>query len=266
MVLSSNSKESIATSMGIATIQLVEHLRTLSPDLMIILGDRYECLPVAQVCLVLQIPICHICGGDVTEGAYDDSIRHAITKLSHIHFPTNADSAERIAQMGENCENIHNVGFLGLNEINHCARLNDSDLAEHLHVKFGDGPLILVLCHPETHEVNPYQLFSYILSALQDFLLVVPKSQIFFIYPNADNDSNSIITQMYEFQKKKIGNCEVWKSLARNVYLSLLARVSVLVGNSSSGVYDAPALGTPVVNVGDRQKGRLEGPGTIKAK
>ena len=230
----------VTRSLGIGVIKFAGTFDRLKPDIVMLLGDRYEMLAAAQAALIAKIPIAHIAGGDTTEGAFDEAIRHSITKMSHLHFVTNQESALRVRQLGENPEHIFNVGSPGIDAIKQTEILSKKELEEELNIKFEDTN-ILVIYHPVTlDEESPAEQFGRLLGALN--LLEMGK---FFIAPNADPGRSQIAEMMTGFD-----------SLPHNVFLSLLSQVDLLVGNSSSGLYEALACGTPAVNVGDRQKGR----------
>lgn len=253
MLLSSDTPVGIAKSMGLGVIGFAEALDRLHPDIIVLLGDRFEILAVAQAALVAKIPVAHIAGGDVTEGAYDELIRHAITKMAHLHFVTNADAARRVRQMGENPQHVHNVGSPGIDAIKRMQLLDRATLARDLGFEFREKNL-LVTFHPATLEnASAGEQFAQLLIALDR---LGSGFGIVFTKPNADNEGR-VIMQMIERYVQDHPNARGYASLGQLRYLSLMAQVDAVVGNSSSGLYEAPSLACPTVNIGDRQKGRL---------
>jgi len=221
-------------------------------DIAVLLGDRYEVLRAATDIYLCQIPIAHLSGGDITEGSQDDCMRHAITKLSHLHFPTNEESAQRIIQMGEEPWRVHAVGYPGVN--------GDNEIAEFSEIKcwtwgFEKQDFILVVWHPNTFasiEENMHEVKE--LTTALDRL----KLNCVVIGPNKDKGHDEISKHLFGWTKdNKVNSCYSF-DLPRPVYLSMLQHAQCLVGNSSSGIYEAPTFGTPVVNIGDRQKGRIK--------
>ncbi|MEM9695659.1 MAG: UDP-N-acetylglucosamine 2-epimerase [Myxococcota bacterium] len=250
MLLSADSNVAVTKSLGLGTVGFADVLDRLAPDLLVMLGDRYEMLAVAQAALIARIPVAHLCGGDVTEGAFDESIRHAISKMAHLHFPTNEAARRRLLQMGEDPKRVFNVGFTGLDHLRG-ELLGREALAASL-----GRPLetrnLLVTYHPETLGRRPAKEdFAELLAALDPF-----DGGIFFTYPNADTHGRSLIPALEAFVAAH-PLASAHRSLGQQRYLSLLRAVDAVVGNSSSGLYEAPSLGTPTVNVGERQKGRL---------
>lgn len=253
MLLSSDTPVGIAKSVGLATIGFAGALERLKPHLLVLLGDRFEMLAAAQAALVAGIPLAHICGGDVTEGAFDEAIRHSITKMSHLHFVTSGAAARRVRQMGENPQYIFNVGSPGIDNIVRLKLLGRQELEEKLGFKFRDKN-ILVTFHPVTLDSEPaYKQFGELLSALEG---LGPDVGLIFTKPNADTGGRSIIKMIDRFVAGR-SNSRAYVSLGQIVYLSVVGQVDVVVGNSSSGLYEVPSFKKPTVNIGDRQKGRL---------
>ncbi len=245
------------TALGAATAKFGECFSEMKPDLILLLGDRYEILGAAQAALLLRIPVAHIAGGDITEGAFDESIRHAVTKMAHLHFATNAQSAARIRQLGENPQNVHNTGSPGLDFIRNTRLLSQHELAKQLDIKFLPRN-ILVTFHPETlneHTVDDFDQLLAGLSALESDVAII------FTRPNVD-PAGLLLNQMIDDFVKTHKNTYVFTSLGSLRYLSLLAIVDAIVGNSSSGIYEAVSLKTATVNIGGRQAGRLQ-PATV---
>lgn len=249
--LTDDSPRAISGSMGLALKGFGEVFENLKPDLVVVLGDRYEILAVTQAALVAKIPIAHIGGGDSTEGAFDESIRHSITKMSNLHFVTNALAAKRVKQLGENPKSVFNVGSLAIDQIQAQKLLSRVELERELGVRFQKRNF-LVTYHPET--LGSGSLFEGVLSALEK--LMDGNTALFFTHPNADPAGRMVLGQIQAFVRSQSQAYE-FASLGSQRYLSLMAQVDAAIGNSSSGLYEAPTLGTPTVNIGDRQKGRL---------
>lgn len=230
-----------------------EALEALHPDIVLVLGDRYEILSAAQAALIHGVPVAHIAGGDTTEGAFDEGIRHALTKLAHIHLATNETSAARIRQMGEAPDRIHVVGSPGLDQLRRMPLLDRDALEAALGASLG-GRNILVTFHPVT--LTPDRglgEFEALLTALD----ALPGDVVKWITrPNADPGHGAIGAALDDWAKDR-PDVRVFASLGQLRYLSLMAQVDAVVGNSSSGLYEAPSLGLPTVDIGDRQKGRL---------
>lgn len=259
MLLSSDTPVGIAKSMGLGVIGFADALDRLRPDILVLLGDRYEILAAAQAAMVARIPIAHIAGGDVTEGAFDEAIRHSITKMAHLHFVTNETSARRIRQLGENPDYIFNVGNPGVDYIKRMKLLDRSELAETLDFKFKEKNLLITF-HPVTLETQPAETqFQELLTALDSLGQDVG---IIFTKPNSDTDGRAIIRLMDGYVATH-PNASVYTSLGQVRYLSAMSQVDAVVGNSSSGLYEAPSFGKPTVNIGDRQKGRLQAASVI---
>lgn len=252
MLLSSDSALGAGKSLGMAVIGFAEAFAHLKPDLVLLLGDRYEMFAAAQCAMLNTIPIAHMCGGDFTIGAFDDAIRHSITKMSHIHFPTNEDAAQRIRQLGENPEHVHMVGSSGIDYIRHLEPMSRTELESMLNTKFAEKN-ILVTYHPETLEEKTVGDFSELVKALKGLDSSV---RIVFTRPNADPAGKAIERQIDVLAETK-PEVSVFASLGSKLYLNLLNQVDAVVGNSSSGIYEAPTMKTPTVNIGNRQKGRL---------
>jgi UDP-N-acetylglucosamine 2-epimerase (non-hydrolysing)/GDP/UDP-N,N'-diacetylbacillosamine 2-epimerase (hydrolysing) len=221
---------------------------------MLVLGDRFETLAAATAALVARIPIAHIGGGDVTEGAMDDSIRHAITKMAHLHFVTNEPAARRVRQLGEEPSRVHNVGSPGIDYLRKVKLLDRSELEASLGFKLRLRN-VLVTFHPPT--VDPGEAPRQIEELLAALSELGPQFGILVTYPNADNESRVLIKAIERFVSEH-PNARAFASLGQQRYLSAMAAVDVLVGNSSSALYEAPTLRKPAVNIGDRQKGRLK--------
>lgn len=235
-------------------------LERLKPDLMLVLGDRYEILAAAQAALIHGVPVAHIAGGDVTEGAFDESIRHALTKLAHLHLTTHADAAGRVARMGEEPWRIHTVGSPGLDQLRRLELLEGAALEAALGAPLGERNL-LVTYHPVTLEPDRGVAgFEALLAGLD----ALPREVVKWVTrPNADPGGAAVEAALDRWAAGR-DDVHVFASLGQLRYLSLMARVDAVVGNSSSGLYEAPSLGVPTVDVGDRQKGRLAAASVIR--
>ncbi|SHN82391.1 UDP-N-acetylglucosamine 2-epimerase [Bradyrhizobium erythrophlei] len=252
-LLSSDSGVGVAKATGLGVLGLADAFQQLRPDLLIILGDRFEIFSAAQAALFLRIPVAHIGGGDVTTGAFDDAIRHSISKLSHLHFVTNADAAKRLARMGENPKHIFDVGSPGLDHLLHTQLPSREQLEDDLEFKLRKRNL-LVTFHPVTLDLMSSRL--QIDALLEALSRRCPEDGIILTLPNADTEGRALIDEIRRFAVGK-DNVRVFASLGQKRYLGVLALANVVVGNSSSGLYEAPSLGTPTVNIGNRQDGRL---------
>lgn len=254
MLLSSDSPVGIAKSIGIGTMGCAEALDRLKPDLLVLLGDRFEILAAAQAALVARIPVAHIAGGDTTEGAFDEAIRHSITKMAHLHFVTNEGAAKRVRQLGEDPAYIHVVGSPGIDQIRRLKLLSRAELSQELGFTFKEKNL-LVTFHPVTLDtVSAKQQFQELLDALDQ---LGSETGIIFTKPNADTDGRVIIGMVDGYVATR-PHARAYTSLGQLRYLSAMAQADAVVGNSSSGLYEAPSFGKPTVNIGDRQKGRLQ--------
>lgn len=262
MLLSSDTPVGIAKSIGLGVIGLADALDRLQPDFLVLLGDRYEIFAAAQAAMVARVPIAHIAGGDVTEGAFDEAIRHSITKMAHLHFVTSEASARRVRQLGENPEHIFNVGSPGLDYIKRMKLLGRSELEEALDFKFREKNLLITF-HPVTLEMQPAETqFQELLTALDS---LGQNIGIIFTKPNADTDGRAII-RLTDNYVANHANASAYTSLGQVRYLSVMAQVDAIVGNSSSGLYEAPSFGKPTVNIGDRQKGRIQASSVINCR
>ena len=253
MLLSSDTEASIATSMGVGMIGFAKAYERLRPDILLALGDRFEILAAVSAAVPFRIPVAHIHGGEVTEGAMDELFRHAITKMSHIHFPAIKIYADRIIQMGEQPGNVFCFGAPGLDNLYKMKLLNRIQLAKSLGLPAG-MPWGVVTYHPATLEKDSAGIqIKAILSALDRF----PEICWIFTLPNADMESRVIIKAIEKYVKKNSVRAFLFNSLGQLRYLSLMKNSVVMVGNSSSGIIEAPSFKLPVVNIGDRQKGRI---------
>lgn len=253
MLLSSDSSVGVVKSMGVALIGLADALTRLQPDILVILGDRFEALAAAQAAMLLRIPVAHLHGGEITEGAYDDAIRHAITKLSYLHFTATESYRQRVIQLGEAPERVFNVGAVGLD---HIAKTPLYSL-EELQVSLGfelSSPFFVVTYHPVTLANEPAkESFKALLEALDRF----PKHQVILTYPNADDGGRTIIPLLEQYAAAAPKRVLAIPSLGYKRYLSAVKHCAAVIGNSSSGIIEVPSLGVPTIDIGKRQQGRL---------
>lgn len=251
--LDSDSRINTARAFGECAIGIANSIEKLNPDLVVLLGDRYEIFAAATATYLLGKPIAHIHGGEVTHGSFDDGIRHSITKLSQIHFVANEAYANRVMQLGESPSSIHIVGGLGVDAIDKTPVIPFEDLASALNVRFSERNF-LVTYHPETVDVsNKKAQVRGLLAALSD----CSDTSLFITLPNSDPNNAEIRAEFHEFGKRE-PNVFIFESLGQTKYLSLLRRMDGVIGNSSSGIIEAPYLGIPTVNIGLRQSGRVK--------
>lgn len=225
----------------------------LQPDMVVVLGDRYEILAAATAALIMRIPIAHISGGDVTEGAYDDAIRHSITKMSQLHFPSTETYRKRIIQLGEQPDRVYNVGATGVENIKKLPLMGKAEIEAEVKFKL-DENTILVTYHPVTlgnHTAE--QDIAEFIGALEER----KDLRVVFTMPNSDTGSEAIVRAINQFVENNPDRARAYKSLGVKRYLSVMKYVGAVVGNSSSGLVEVPSFGIPTLNIGDRQKGRL---------
>ena len=253
-LLSSDTAVGVTKSVGLGVIGFAEAFGWMRPDLVILLGDRFEIFAAAQAALFTKLPIAHIGGGDVTEGAFDEAVRHSITKMSHLHFVTNEQAARRVASMGENPAHVFNVGSPGLDHLHRIRLLDRSQLERELDFRFRQRNLLITF-HPTTLDPEPsIEQLGHLLAALERF---DEDTGLIFTLPNADPEGRALIRLVKAFVDRK-SNARAFASLGQARYLGTLASVDAVIGNSSSGLYEAPSLRTPTVNIGRRQQGRLK--------
>ena len=259
MLLSSDSPVGIAKSIGLGTIGFADALEQLKPDILLVLGDRFEILAAAQAATIARIPIAHIHGGETTEGAFDEQIRHAITKLSQWHFVAAEPYRKRVIQLGESPDRVFNFGSPGLDHLQYLDWLDRPALEESLGIKLR-SPLFLITYHPVTlGSQAPSTAMQELLMALDSF----PEASAILTYPNADTGGRVLIEQIERWVATNKNRAKAFVSLGQQRYLSLMRQADVIVGNSSSGITEAPALQKATVNIGDRQKGRLKAASVI---
>lgn len=253
-LVSSDTPVGIAKSVGVGVLGFADAFSHLTPDMVIVLGDRYEILAAVQAALFAKIPVAHLAGGDLTEGVIDDSIRHAITKMSHLHFATNTAAAKRLIQLGENPSHVFVVGSTGIDYINQVSLLSCSEIESQLGFSLRQRNL-LVTFHPPTLDDHPApEQMTNLLRALSHF---DADTGLIFTHSNADVGGRQLTAMIGAFVAEH-RNAVAFASLGQVRYLSLMALIDVVVGNSSSGLYEAPSLKKPTVNIGDRQQGRVK--------
>lgn len=259
MLISSDTAVGITKSMGLVMISLGEILSRFKPNAIVILGDRFEMLAVASTAVIHKIPILHLHGGEITEGAFDDSIRHAITKLSNLHFTSTEEYRRRVIQLGEDPERVFNVGALGVDNIRSIKTLSRDEIERELGFTFGRKNA-LITYHPVTLSEVPAERQ---IAELLDALLAYEDLFCIFTKANADTQGRKINQILQNFVEKNPSKAVLFDSLGVLRYLSIMQLCDVVVGNSSSGIIEAPSLGKPVVNIGDRQQGRVRAESVI---
>ena len=252
MLLSSDTANGTAKSMGLAMIGFADAFDALCPDLIIVLGDRFEIFSAVAAALVAKIPVGHIHGGELTEGAFDDALRHAITKMSHLHFVAAEEYGRRVIQLGERAEHVYNVGGLGVDAIRSATLMARDVLEASMGFRFLEKNL-LVTFHPATLDVSEPRLQ---MEALLAAMAELRDTGLIFTLPNADSGGRFLIKMIQDFVSSH-PNAKAYPSLGLVRYLSCMALVDGVVGNSSSGVLEAPSFRKGTVNIGDRQRGRL---------
>lgn len=248
-LLSSDSDVGMAKTIGVATLSLADTLGQLRPDLLLLIADRYEMLSPASVALALRIPVAHIEGGEVSEGAIDDRVRNALTMMAHIHFTSTPLARRRIIAMGEEPWRVHRAGAPSLDHLRHSQLLTTRQLESKLQISLAE-PTLLVAYHP----VTVFRETTREADALFHALETIP-GQILFCYPNADAGSRMLIDRATAFLSQR-GNGRIFTNLDAVTYWSLLRNVSALIGNSSSGIMETASFALPTVNIGMRQQGR----------
>ncbi len=248
-LLSSDTDVGMAKTIGVAAIGLADVLGRMRPDILLLIADRYEMLAPASVALALRIPIAHIEGGDISEGAIDDAVRNALSKMSHLHFTTNENSRRRVLAMGEEAWRVHQVGSPSLDNLRRRELISREELEADLELKFNQQTVV-VAYHPVTLARDTVSEADAVFAALEKIT-----QQIVFCYPNSDAGSHQLIERARAFCQNR-PNAHLFVNLNHLKYWSLLDKADLLVGNSSSGIMETPSIPLPTVNVGFRQKGR----------
>lgn len=261
MLVSSDSTAGIAKSMGLGLIGFADALSELQPDLMVVLGDRFEIFSAVSAALVARIPVAHLHGGETTEGAFDEALRHSITKMSHLHFVATEEYRRRVIQLGEQPERVFLVGGLGIDNIKRLKLLDRTELEASLDFKLGPRNLLITF-HPVTLEsATAAKQMEELLAALS----ALPDTNLVFTMPNADADGRLLIKMVEQFVAQH-ANARAYSSLGQLRYLSCLAHVDGVIGNSSSGLLEAPSFKKGTINIGDRQRGRVQAASVINCQ
>jgi GDP/UDP-N,N'-diacetylbacillosamine 2-epimerase (hydrolysing) len=259
ILLSSDTSVGVSKSIGLGVICFSEAFQRLKPDMILMLGDRFEIFSAAAAAMVCKIPIAHCHGGEATEGLIDESIRHSITKMSQLHFTSTEEYRNRVIQLGENPNRVFNVGALGIENINKLQLMDKSTIENSMNFKLAKNN-ILVTFHPVTLEdATSENQFLELLEAID----LLQDTNIIFTKPNADTDGRIIISLIDQYVVKHLNKSVAFISLGQLRYLSLLNHVDMVVGNSSSGLIEVPSFKIPTINIGDRQRGRLKSKSVI---
>ncbi len=254
MLLSSNTSVGTAKSLGLGVLGFSDALSRLQPDTLVVLGDRFEALAVAQTATILRIPVIHLHGGEITEGAYDDAFRHAITKFSYFHGTATEAYRQRVIQLGEDPDRVFNIGAIGLDHLKRSTLMPLNELSHSIEFEL-DEPYFLVTYHPVTAgEEPPVTSFQALLNALDT---VLSTHKIIITYPNADDGGRQIIPLLEAYAATHPARVLAIKSLGQIRYLSAVKHAAAVIGNSSSGIIEVPSFNVATVNIGIRQKGRL---------
>lgn len=255
-IIDDNDKDSAVTtvkSMAKALAGFADAYDELKPDMVVVLGDRYEILAAATAALIERIPIAHLYGGEITEGAYDDAIRHSVTKMSHLHFTSCEEYRHRVIQLGEQPERVFNVGSIGVENIKMLPLMSKDKIEKEIDFTI-DDKTILVTYHPVTLGNRTAK------EDIDDFIAALEEKKnlrIIFTMPNSDTGGQAIVEAINAFVAKNPSRAKAFKSLGVLRYLSVMRQVAAVVGNSSSGLVEVPSFGIPTLNIGDRQKGRI---------
>jgi UDP-hydrolysing UDP-N-acetyl-D-glucosamine 2-epimerase len=261
-LLSSDSDVGMAKTLGLAVLGLTDALAQIRPDLLLLIADRYEMLAPASVALTLRIPVAHIEGGEISEGAIDDAVRNALTKMSHLHFTSTDTARARVVSMGEEPWRVHRAGAPSLDHLRRSTLLTRDELQQSLNIQLSPSrthPITVVAYHPVTILKNTTAEADALFTALETL-----PGQIIFCYPNADAGSHQLMSRIRSFCAED-RDAHLFVNLPSITYWSLLREATVLLGNSSSGIMEAASFALPVVNVGLRQQGRERGPNILDA-
>lgn len=261
MLTSSDTSVGIAKSMGLGLIGFADALHDLKPDLIVVLGDRFEIFSAVSAALVARIPVAHLHGGELTEGAFDDALRHSITKMSHLHFVAAEEYRQRVVQLGEQPDRVFLVGGLGIDNIKRLKLFDREALEASLDFKLGSKNLLITF-HPVTLEAaTASEQMAQLLLALAE----LEDTQLIFTMPNADTGGRVLIRMVEEFVAQHT-NARAYTSLGQLRYLSCISHVDGVVGNSSSGLAEVPSFRKGTINIGDRQRGRLQATSVINCE
>lgn len=255
-----NTPQETVTEMSRALSGFARAYDALKPDLLVVLGDRYEILAAVEAALIFRIPVAHLHGGEITEGAYDDAIRHAITKMSHLHFTSTEAYRQRVIQLGESPERVFHVGAIGVDNIRQIPLWSQAQTEESLGGFRLDRHTLLVTYHPVTLDSeSPEAQIEALLSALDQAMQLDTRVRILFTMPNSDTGSRIIADRIEQWcaAPGRKSRCVWFTSLGLKRYLSVLQYIGGVVGNSSSGILEVPSFHIPTINIGDRQRGRI---------
>ena len=262
ILLSTDTAVGISKSNALGLISFSEAFAELLPDIIVLLGDRTETLAAATAALIAGIPVAHIGGGELTEGAYDEAIRHSVTKMSHLHFTANERYRKRVIQLGEHPETVFNVGAIGLDSTKRLKLLTKIEVERSLGRELQKNNLLITF-HPVTLEDNSaedqFKQLLGVLDELEDTLLIFTK-------PNSDKGGRIIIQQIDDYVRLNPGKAVSYTSMGQLLYFSVIQFMDAVVGNSSSGIIEVPFFGVPTINIGDRQKGRIMGETVLNCK
>lgn len=262
MEVPGDDERSRVKAMSLCMAQMADVFAELKPDALVILGDRYEILAVASAAVMMHVPIVHIAGGEISEGAVDDSIRHAVTKMSHLHLTAAEPYLRRVVQMGEWPTRVFNTGAIGVWNAFNTTLMGAAELGKELKIDFDTAKVAVVTYHPATNDSarTPAERVGALLEALDTF----PELTAVITYPNNDAHGAPIIDLLEEYAARNSGRVRLVRSLGMVRYQSLLRLASVVIGNSSSGIVEAPSAGVPTVDIGMRQRGRIMAPSVIR--
>lgn len=259
ILLSSDTSIGISKSMGLAQISFAEAFDELKPEIVVVLGDRFEIFAAASAAMIARLPIAHLHGGETTEGAFDEAMRHSVTKMSHLHFTATEEYRKRVIQLGEEPDRVFNVGGMGVENIKRLKLLTKTEFEESIRFKLAKKNL-LVTFHPVTLEASTSEKqFSELLRALDN----LTETHIIFTKANSDTDGRIINQMIDDYVNQNSYKSTAFTSLGQLRYLSALQFVDAVVGNSSSGLAEAPSFKIGTINIGDRQKGRIKAESVI---
>jgi len=262
MLLSSDTSVGISKSIGLGIIGFADIFEELKPDIILVLGDRFEIFAAVTAAMIAKIPVAHCHGGEATEGLIDEPIRHSITKMSHLHFTATEEYRNRVIQLGETPENVFNVGALGIENVNKLKLHSKEDFEKAIEFTLSELNF-LVTFHPVTLEkATAKKQFEDLLAALDNY----PNAHIIFTKPNADNDGRVLINKIDTYVQKNPGRAVSFISLGQLNYLSALKHVDLVIGNSSSGLLEVPSFQKATINIGDRQRGRIQAESVINCE
>lgn len=262
ILLSSDTSIGISKSMGLAMISFSEVFDRLKPDMVVVLGDRYEIFSAVSVASISRIPVCHLHGGETTEGAFDENLRHSITKMSYLHFTSTEEYRKRVIQLGESADRVFNVGAIGIENIKKMNLLSKEELEESINFKL-DKKYAIVTFHPVTLENNTAKdQFKELLLALYN----IKDLKVIFTKANSDTDGRIINKMIDEFVLNDKERFIAFTSMGSLRYLSAIKYSDVVIGNSSSGIVEVPSFNKPTINIGDRQKGRIQAKSIINCE